>query len=69
MKSKSGKSEGARSGEYGGWGLNQALTTFVELSKTHEAAHYPDETRRASDSLFLDIFVQLLSSIRLIVLK
>jgi len=45
---------------------NRASTTFVELSKTHEAAHCPDETRRPSDSLFLDVFVQLLSSIRLI---
>jgi len=45
---------------------NRAPTTFVELSKTHEAAHCPDETRRPSDSLFLDVFVQLLSSIRLI---
>jgi len=44
---------------------NRAPTTFVdELSKTHEAAHCPDETRRPSDSL--DIFVQLLSSIPLI---
>jgi len=41
-------------------------STFVELSKTHEAAHCPDETRRPSDSLFLDVFVQLLSLIRLI---
>ena len=41
-------------------------TTFVELSKIHEAAHCPNETRRPSDSLFLDVFVQLLSSIRLI---
>jgi len=24
---------------------NQAPTTFVELSKTHEAAHCPDETQ------------------------
>jgi len=46
--------------------LNRAPTTFAELSKTHEAVHYPDETRRPSDSLFLNIFVQLLSSIRLI---
>ena len=45
---------------------NRALTTFVELSKTHEVAHCPDETRRPSDSLFLNVFVQLLSSIRLI---
>ena len=44
---------------------NRAPTTFVELSKT-QAAHCPDETRRPSDSLFLDVFVQLLSSIRLI---
>ena len=36
--------------------LNRAPTTFVELSKTHEAAHCPDETRRPSDSLFLDVF-------------
>jgi len=36
---------------------NRAPTTFVELSKTHEAAHCP---RRPSDSLFLDVFVQLL---------
>ena len=43
--------------------LNRASTTFVELSKTHEAAHCPDETRRSSDSFFLDVFVQLLSSI------
>ena len=41
---------------------NRAPTTFVELSKTHEAAHCPDETRRPSDSLFLDVFIQLLSS-------
>jgi len=41
-----------------------APTTFIELSKTHEATHCPDETRRLSDSLFLDVFVQLLSSIR-----
>ena len=57
------------SGEYGMDGVehpNRAPTTFVELSKTHEAAHCPDETRRPSDSLFLDVFVQLLSSIRLI---
>jgi len=45
---------------------NRAPTTFVELSKTHEAAHCPNETRRPSDSLFLNVFVQLLSSIRLI---
>ena len=45
---------------------NRAPTTFVELSKTYEAAHCPDETWRPSDSLFLDVFVQLLSSIRLI---
>jgi len=45
---------------------NRAPITFVELSKTHEAAHCPDEIRRPSDSLFLDVFVQLLSSIRLI---
>jgi len=46
---------------------NRAPTTFVELSKTHEAAHCPDEIRCPSDSLFLDVFVcQLLSSIRLI---
>jgi len=45
---------------------NRAPTTFVELSKTHEAMHCPDETRRPSDSLFLDVFVQLLSLIRLI---
>jgi len=31
---------------------NRAATTFVELSK---AAHYPDGTRRPSDSLFLDL--------------
>ena len=41
---------------------NRAPTTFVELSKTHEAAHCLDETRRPSDSLFLDVFIQLLSS-------
>ena len=45
---------------------NRAPTTFVESSKTHETAHCPDETRRPSDSLFLDVFVQLLSLIRLI---
>jgi len=45
---------------------NRAPTTFVELSKTYEGAHCPDETRCPSDSLFLDVFVQLLSSIRLI---
>jgi len=45
---------------------NRAPTIFVELSKTHEAAHCLDETRRPFDSLFLDVFVQLLSSIRLI---
>jgi len=39
---------------------NQTPTTFVELSKTHEAAHCLDEIRRSSDSLFLDVFVQLL---------
>jgi len=32
--------------------LNQAPTTFVELSKIHGAAHCSDETRRPSDSLF-----------------
>ena len=31
---------------------NRAPTTFVESSKTYEAAHCPDETRRPSDSLF-----------------
>jgi len=41
---------------------NRAPITFIELSKTHEAAHCPDETRRLSDSLFLDVFVQLLSN-------
>jgi len=45
---------------------NRAPTTFVELSKTHEAAHCPDETRCPLDSLFLDVFVQLLFSISLI---
>jgi len=35
---------------------NRAPTTFVELSKTHEAANCPDETRRPSDLLFLDVF-------------
>ena len=30
---------------------NRAPTTFVELSKTHEAAHCPDETRRPSNSI------------------
>jgi len=45
---------------------NRDPTTFVELSKIYEAAHCPDEIRRPSDSLFLDIFVQLLSSIHLI---
>jgi len=45
---------------------NRAPTTFVDLSKTHEAAHCPDETRRPSDSLFLDVFVQLLSLICLV---
>jgi len=44
---------------------NRAPIIFVELSKTHEAAHCPNETRCPSDSLFLDVFVQLLSSIRL----
>ena len=29
---------------------NRASTTFVELSKTHETAHCPNETRRPSDS-------------------
>ena len=46
--------------------LNRTPTIFVELSKTQEAAHCPDETQRPFDSLFLNIFVQLLSSIRLI---
>jgi len=41
---------------------NGASTTFVELSKTYEAAHCLDQTC-PSDSLFLDVFVQLLSSI------
>ena len=61
------KSEGARSDEYGEWVEypNRAPTTFVELSKI-QAAHCPNETRRPSDSLFLDVFVQLLFSIRLI---
>jgi len=45
---------------------NRAPITFIELLKTHEAAHCPDKTRRPSDSLFLDVFVQLLFSIRLI---
>ena len=54
-------------GEYG-WGThpNQDLTIFVKQSKTHEAAYFPDETRQLSDSLILDVFVQLLSLIRLI---
>ena len=39
---------------------NQAPTTFVELSKTHEVAHCRGEARRPSDSLHLDIFGQLL---------
>jgi len=33
---------------------NRVPMTFVELSKTYEVAHCPDETRRLSDSLFLD---------------
>ena len=45
---------------------NQAPTTFVELSKTHEVAHCRGETRRPSDSLHLDVFVQLLFLICLV---
>ena len=30
---------------------NRAPTTFVELSKTHEAVRYPDETQRTFDSI------------------
>jgi len=59
------KSEGARSGEYDGWGRTSqpSSNNFCRvLSKTH----YPDETQRSSNSLFLDVFVQLLFSIRLI---
>ena len=44
----------------------QAPTTFVELSKTHEVAHCRGETRRPSDSLHLDVFVQLLFLICLV---
>ena len=44
---------------------NRAPTTFVELSKT-QAAHCPDETRRPSDSLFLDVFVQLLFNLQFV---
>ena len=44
-------------------GVEHQPSSFVELSKTHEAAHCSDETRRPFDSLFLDVFVQLLSSI------
>ena len=45
---------------------NQAPTTFVELSKTHEVAHCRGETPRLSDSLLLDVFVQLLFLICLV---
>jgi len=45
---------------------NRAPITFVELSKTHETAHCPDETRCSSDSLFLNVFVQLLFNCSLI---
>jgi len=41
---------------------NRAPTTFVELSKTHEAAHCVLMKHDALPILFLD-FVQLLSSI------
>ena len=43
-----------------------APTTSVELSKTHEVAHCRGETPRPSDSLLLDIFVQLLFLICLV---
>ena len=45
---------------------NQAPTTFVELSKTYDVAHCRGETRRHSDSLHLDVFVQLLFLICLV---
>ena len=45
---------------------NQAPTTFVELSKTHEVAHCRGETRRPSDSIHLDVFVQLLFFVYLV---
>ena len=45
---------------------NRAPTTFVELSKTHEVAHCRGETPRPSDSLLLDVFVQLLFLICLV---
>jgi len=45
---------------------NRAPHNFFELSKIYEAAHCPDETQCPFDSLFLNVFVQLLSSIRLI---
>ena len=45
---------------------NQAPTTFVELSKTHEVAHCRGETPRPFDSLLLDVFVQLLLLICLV---
>ena len=60
------KSEDARSGEYGRWGRTSQLQQLLSSYQTHETAHCPDKTRRSSDSLFLDVFVQLLSSIRLI---
>ena len=41
---------------------NRAPTTFVELSKTHEHI----VLKHDADSLFLDVFVQLLPSICLI---
>jgi len=43
-------------GEYGGWSRTSqsSCNNFCQVIKTHEAAHCPDETRRFSDSLFLD---------------
>ena len=61
--------ENQRSGEYGGWDRpsQSSSNNFCRvLSKTYEAAHCLDETRRPFDLLFLNVFVQLLSSIRLI---
>lgn len=48
------------SGEYRGWGnISQPWSTaFVEWSERHEAAHCPHKTRRPSDLLVLDVFVQ-----------
>lgn len=56
------------SGEYSRWSSTFQLSSnsFVEQSKTHEAANCHDKTRRSSNSLLLDVFVQLPSLIRLI---